>query len=79
MNKVEIMDKISEFKTDEEIYQFIYERLLYFEEMTTEKTVGQGYTASFEDFISSKVHYKPVASLGDKSCLFIPTVIPKNS
>lgn len=68
MNKVEIMDKINEFKTDEEIYQFIYERLLYFEEMTTEKTVGQGYTASFEDFISSKVHYKPVASLGDKSC-----------
>ena len=60
MDKV-IRERIEKLNTDEEIYEFVYSRIKELEETTEEKTVGQEYTDSFTDFISSKIHYKPVA------------------
>lgn len=62
MNKDQIRETIKNFKSDDEILNFIKERILFFETQSTEQTIGQYYTNIFSDFISSKVHYKPVAS-----------------
>ena len=52
-------------KTEEEIKEFIKERIEYLEANSKEAIVGQGYTDSFQDFISSKVHFKAVEKFGN--------------
>lgn len=68
MTKEEIKKKILEMETDEEIESFIKNRIMELEFGSQEKTVGQGYTTTFEDYISSKVKFKPVASFRDREC-----------
>lgn len=68
MTKDEINRKIFELKTDEEIMNFIKERLNELEANSTEKTVGQNYTDSFPDYISQKVHYKAAEKFNDEEC-----------
>ena len=68
MSKEEIKKKILELRTDEEIVSFIKLRIEELESIAQEKTVGQGYTVIFDDYISSKVKFKPVASLNNKEC-----------
>ena len=55
-------------KTDEEIISFIKFRMEELENIAQEKVVGQGYTTIFDDYISSKVKFKPVASLDSMEC-----------
>ena len=62
MDKEQIKEKIKNFKSDEEISNFIKERILFLETQSTEQIIGQFYTDTFNDFISSKIHYKSVAS-----------------
>lgn len=62
MNKEQIKEKIKNFKSDEEILKFIKGRILFLEAQSIEQIIGQFYTDTFNDFISSKVHYKSVAS-----------------
>lgn len=66
MKKEEIQKRIYECETDEDIRKFILERITELESKE-EKTVGQNYTDSFNEFISGKIHYKPV-DLGSKEC-----------
>ena len=54
MSKEEIKKKILELRTDEEIVSFIKLRIEELESIAQEKTVGQGYTVIFDDYISSK-------------------------
>ena len=68
MLKDEIQKKIYECKTDEDIKNFLEQRLTELEENTPEVTVGQGYTDSFNEFISKKVHYKPAYRFSRKEC-----------
>ena len=68
MTKEEIKKKILELKTDEEIMSFIKHRIEELESIAQEKIVGQDYTITFDDYISSKVKFKPVASLKNKEC-----------
>ncbi len=68
MTKEDIKNKMHELKTDEEIETFIKSRIEELESIAQEKVVGQGYTTTFDDYISSKVSFKPVASLDDKEC-----------
>lgn len=58
MTKEEIKKKIFALQTEEEIIEFVNERLNELEASSEEKTVGQNYTDSFQDYISKKVHYK---------------------
>ena len=58
MTKAEINKKIFELQTDEEIIKFVNERLAELETNSEEKTVGQNYTDSFQDYISQKTHYR---------------------
>ena len=60
MTKEEIKKRIFELQTDEEIIEFVNERLKELEDNSVERTVGQGYTDSFQDYISEKTHYKAV-------------------
>ncbi|MBO5475585.1 MAG: hypothetical protein J5982_03645 [Bacilli bacterium] len=62
MNKNEIFKTIRNLNTDEEIIEFVENRLRELEDSSSECTIGQGYTALFNGFISSKVHYKSIAS-----------------
>ena len=65
----EIYKRFEKLSTDEEIEEFIKERINELESMSVEKTVGQNYTDSFRDYISSKVHYKAADNLGkDVEC-----------
>lgn len=68
MSKEEIKTIVNNFQNDEDILKFIKERILALESEATEKTVGQGYTDTFNDFISSKVQYKAAASLKNAPC-----------
>ncbi len=68
MTKEEIKKRILELKTDEEIMSFINFRIAELESIAQEKIVGQDYTIIFDDYISSKVKFKPVASLKKKEC-----------
>lgn len=68
MTKEEINKRIFELKDEEEIREFVKLRIAELEEIAEEKTVGQNYTDSFSDYISSKVHYKPAAKLNDAEC-----------
>ena len=68
MTKEEINKRIFELENDEEIINFVKERLDELEINSEEKTVGQNYTDSFQDYISQKIHYKAADKLGDKEC-----------
>lgn len=68
MTKDEINQKIYELKDEEEIRAFVQQRIAELEANAFEKVVGQNYTDSFSDYISSKVHYKPAEKLGEVEC-----------
>jgi hypothetical protein len=68
MTKEEINKRIFELKTEDEIRQFIKQRIDELETMSEEKVVGQNYTDSFGDYISSKTHYKPAEKFQDAEC-----------
>lgn len=59
LSKDEIRTAIrEELNSDKKIEDFVNDQIKRFEFSTEEKTVGQNYTDSFRDFISSKIHYK---------------------
>jgi hypothetical protein len=64
----EIRRKIGELNTDEEILQFVIQRLNELESESVEKTVGQNHGDSFRDYISEKVHFKPTHNIDGKEC-----------
>lgn len=68
MTKSEINKKIFELKSDEEIINFVEERLNELETSSVEKTVGQNYIDSFQDYISQKTHYKAAEKFDDSEC-----------
>lgn len=68
MTKAEINKKIFELQNDEEIINFVKERLNELETNSVEKTVGQNYTDSFQDYISKKTHYKAAEKFDDYEC-----------
>lgn len=68
MTKTEINKKIFELQSDEEIINFVEERLNELETNSVEKTVGQNYTDSFQDYISQKTHYKAAEKFDDSEC-----------
>ncbi len=68
MTKEEINKRIFELKSDEEIVNFVKERLNELENNSEEKTVGQNYTDSFQDYISQKIHYKAVDKFANDEC-----------
>ena len=68
MTKEEINKRIFELKDEEEIREFVKLRIAELEQIAEEKTVGQNYTDSFSDYISSKVHYKPAEKFNDAEC-----------
>ena len=68
MTKAEINKKIFELQTDEDIIKFVNERLNELEASSEEKTVGQNYTDSFQDYISQKTHYKAAEKFDDSEC-----------
>ena len=68
MTKAEINKRIFELQTDEEIFIFVKERLNELENESSEKTVGQNYTDSFQDYISQKTHYKAAERFNDVDC-----------
>lgn len=55
----DIFNQIMELETDNLIWYFIINRTFILELRSEEKTVGQGYTDSFRDYISNKIHFKP--------------------
>lgn len=63
MTKAEINKKIFELQNDEEIINFVKERLNELETNSAEKTVGQNYTDSFQDYISKKCIIKQLKNL----------------
>lgn len=65
MTKAEINKKIFELQSEEEIINFVNERLNELETNSVEKTVGQNYTDSFQDYISMKTHYKAAEKFSD--------------
>jgi len=68
MNKSEIQKRIYELKTDEEIVEFVKSRLQELENDSIESTVGQNYTDTFKEYISSKTHYKAGDRIGKDEC-----------
>ena len=68
MTRDEIKNKIKILKSDEEIKSFVETRIAELENESVEVTVGQGYTDSFSEYISKKVHYKAAAKFGEDEC-----------
>ena len=68
MNKDEIREILNNLNTEDEIVNFVKERLLYLEENSEEKMLGQNYTDSFRDYISSKTHFKTGDRFSDREC-----------
>ncbi len=68
MEKEEINKKIYALNSDEDILEFIKERIIELEKISKEQTVGQNYTDSFRDYIASNVHFKPAEKIGDVHC-----------
>lgn len=68
MTKEEIINKIISCENDDELKSFLQSRINELEEESGERTVGQGHTVTFREYISSKTHYKPAASIGKKPC-----------
>lgn len=63
MTKEEIIKRINNCKNDDELKMLLQSRIDELEEETQERTVGQGYTTTFQEYISSKIHYKATASI----------------
>lgn len=55
--------------TDEEIEQYVVNRLNKLENSIKEETIGQGYTDSYNGYIGLKTHYKPMASTDKIKCV----------
>ena len=68
MTKEEINKRIFELNNDEEIRHFIQQRIEELEAKSEEKVVGQNYTDSFGDYISSKIHYKYADKMQGTEC-----------
>lgn len=68
MTKAQINKKIFELQTEEDIINFVKERLNELEESSVEETVGQNYTDSFQGYISQKTHYKAAEKIDDFEC-----------
>ena len=68
MNKDDIREIINKLNTEEEIIDFVKKRLSFLEENSEEKMLGQNYTDSFRDYISSKAHFKPADRFSDREC-----------
>jgi len=64
MERNEIKELLLKCKTQEGIREFVNMRLSELEADSVETIMGQGYTDTFRDFISSKVHYKTTAKIG---------------
>ncbi len=68
MNKEKIQETIYGLKTDEEIVEFVKNRLQELEENSVEVFAGQNYTDTFKEYISSKIHYKAGVRIGNDEC-----------
>lgn len=68
MSKEEIQKRIYECKDDEDIRRFVTERIQELEDSSKEVTMGQNYTDTFDEYISSKVHYKPADKFSNGEC-----------
>ena len=64
MSSSEIISRIEKLNDDEEILDFVHERLKELEEESEEAVIGQGYTDTYSGFISNKIHYISTASIG---------------
>ena len=64
MSSSEIISRIEKLNDDEEILDFVHERLKELEEESEEAVIGQGYTDTYSGFISNKIHYKSTACIG---------------
>ena len=68
MRKEEIREILNNLNSEEEIINFVKERLSTLEETQEEKTLGQNYTDSFRDYISNKSHFKTMPNLASGKC-----------
>ncbi len=68
MDFKEIRQIIINLKNEEEIEKFVNDRIDELEKDSVEKTVGQNYTTTFSEYISSKIHYKPVDKPYGQKC-----------
>lgn len=68
MEKDEIRQTILKLHNNEEIEQFIKQRIEELEELSAETTVGQNHTDSFREYISKKTHYKAAMNFGNTEC-----------
>ena len=68
MTKDEAIKIISNCKNDEKLELFLQNRINELEGEAQERTVGQDYTTTFQEYISSKTHYKPVGGIKDHAC-----------
>lgn len=68
MTSKEIYDRIYSCESEADIESLVNERIEELEKSSKEETMGQGYTDIYRNFISSKVHYKPAAKIGDGDC-----------
>lgn len=68
MTKEEINKVIFKLNNDDEIRDFVKSRITELEANSKEKYLGQNYTDSFSDYISSKVHYKPAEKFNNAEC-----------
>lgn len=64
----DIFNQIMELETDNQIWSFIIDKTILLELYSEEKTVGQGYTDSFRDYISNKIHFKPSSRFENGEC-----------
>ena len=68
MTSKEIYDRIYSCESQDDVEALVNERIEELEKNSKEETMGQGYTDIYRNFISSKVHYKPAAKIGDGDC-----------
>ena len=68
MSKEEIKKSIYECNDDIDIEKFVSLRLNELEEKSEIITVGQNYTDTFNEYISSKVSYKPAEKFSEGEC-----------
>lgn len=68
MKRFEDIKKELDLLDDLEIEKYVEERLKVLESETEERTIGQGYTDSYDGYIGLKTHYKPMASNEKYKC-----------
>lgn len=68
MNGLDLLNKIYNFQSDEEIEKFVLERLNELEKDAEDKVVGQGFTDIYRGFIGKKTHFKAGGSVGKFIC-----------